>query len=102
MKAGISQANLAMGTSGALSQGTSAHFNATVTEEGTATGANLKWGYSPSALIHTEALTESSNVWSKTNIPAAAGATVYGRFQLTGTGGAEVGNTGIYVIGPLT
>jgi len=70
-------------------------FSATVTEDGDATGVTMYWGYSPTSLINSVALSEVANVWTDATTPATPNATIYAKFVGVGAGGAG-GETGIY------
>ena len=84
-----------MGISGGVIDSSGGQFDCTVTEDGAATAADCVWGYTPTALNNTQALSEVANVWSATNVPATAGSRVYARFVLK-TGGNITGRTGIF------
>lgn len=81
---------------GALADVGGGAFSCTIEEDGGATGVDLHWGYSPTSLINTVALAEAVNVWTDPSTPAAANATVYGKF--VATGGAGSGESGIFTL----
>jgi hypothetical protein len=86
-----------MGWDGSLTDATGGKFDATIEEGGSADAADLEWGYTPTSLIHTDALAEVANVWSVSDVVAAANAWVYGRFVIK-DGGLVVGRTGIFKV----
>lgn len=70
-------------------------FTMTIDEGGAATGVNLKWGTSPTALINTEVGAEAADTWTCDPADDVSGQTIYGRFEIS-DGGGIVGYTGIY------
>lgn len=84
-----------MGFDGSLTDDADDTFSAAVTEDGSATGVNMKWGTSPTALINTEVGSETSDTWDFTPSDDVAGQTIFARFEISDAGGV-IGYTGIY------
>lgn len=84
-----------MGFNGSLTDDADNTFSASIEEGGSATAVAMKWGTSPTALINTEAGSETTNVWAFTPTDNVAGQTIYARFEISDVGGI-IGYSGIY------
>jgi len=84
-----------MGFDGQLTDDLDDTFSASIEEGGSATAVNMVWGTSPTALINSEAGSETANVWDFTPTDNVAGQTIYARFEISDAGGI-IGYTGIY------
>jgi hypothetical protein len=70
-------------------------FSADITEDGSATAVNLKWGTSPTSLINTTAAAETADTWDATPADNVAGQTIYARWEISDAGGV-IGYSGIF------
>lgn len=89
--------DIGMGFDGALADDADGTFTGVITEGGDATAVTMKWGTSPTSLIHSEACAEAANTWTGAPADDVSGQTIYARFFLFDTGD-PIGSTGIYTV----
>lgn len=84
-----------MGFDGGIVDDADDTFSGAITEGGSADGANMHWGTSPTSLINTEAGAETNDTWDFEPAGNVAGQTIYARFEIL-DGATVVGTTGIF------